>query len=230
MSLTLALTWLLLAADAREPGGGALESALALEQQGRDQDALVALDAIVKQSPGEMMPRLEDARLRLKLGKGLDLAEAHLEAVRSRVPENPRAHYLWALLCDEKGRHQEARRALEVALALRPDYADARYRLAGLLFADSDFPGAAAAYTAYVTAHPEATGARLQLASALERAGKPHDAESELRRLSKAGNPLAAQRLAELLEREGKKTEAASVRRTVDPPRKVMRELKPSGR
>lgn len=224
MGVTLAFTWLLLAA------GGPLDSALALEQQGKDTEALSALDALVKQSPGEVIARLEDARLRIKLGAGLDLAEAHLEAARSRAPENPRVHYLWALLCDERGRRPEARRALEVALALRPDYLDARFQLAGILFSESDFAGAAAAYSAYVAAHPDATGARLQLASALEQSGKTKDAEAELRRLSKAGNPLATQRLAQLLEREGKKNEAASVRRAVEPPRKVMRALKPSGR
>src|SRR5215813_1493312 len=82
----------------------------------------------------EALARMEAGRLRLQLGEDLDRAEAHLETARFLVPENPRAHYLWGLLMEERGRRAEAIRSFEMAILYRPDYADARFRLAGDYF------------------------------------------------------------------------------------------------
>lgn len=222
-------TLLLLAAAASD---GALQQAQALEAAGDDAGAAKVLARAVEGDPTWAMARLELGRVELKLGQRTAAAHAHLDIARSLAPENPRAHYLYALAADEQGARRDARQALEVALELRDDYSDARYRLAGLLFADGDFPRAVAAYHVYVTNHPEATGARLQLATALERAGQAINAEKELRALMQipASRQLAGRRLAELLERQGRKSEAAKVRVAVDPPKKSLRQLKPSRR
>jgi tetratricopeptide (TPR) repeat protein len=221
-------TLLILAAAA----GGALREAQALEAAGDDVGAAKVLARAVAAEPAWAMARLELGRLELKLGRHTDAALVHLDIARSLAPENPRAHYLFALAADEQGARQAAKQALEVALALRDDYADARYRLAGLLYADGDFSRAVAAYQVYVSSHPEATGARLQLAAALERAGRSAEAEKELRALLKvpATRQLAGRRLAELLERQGRQSEAAKLRVAVDPPKKPLRQLKPSRR
>ncbi|MEW5738822.1 MAG: tetratricopeptide repeat protein [Myxococcota bacterium] len=209
---------------------GALQRAQGLENQGDDVGAAAILETAVAGDPTWAMARLELGRLQLKLGQRLEVAEAHLDIARSLAPENPRAHYLFALAADERGRRKDAVRALQVALALRDDYADARYRLAGLLYAEGDFARAAQAYADFAALHPEATGARLQLASALEQSGQEKQAEKELRKLMEvpASRPVAGRRLAELLERQGRAVEAQKVRHAVDPPKKQLRALKPS--
>lgn len=228
MLVSLAMTWVVLASD-RAAG---LQEALRLEQQGDDAGAIARLDALVHEAPAWELPRLEAGRLRLKEGRSVDRAEFDLDVARSLAPENPRAHYLWALLCDERGRRREARASLEIALALRHDYGDARFRLATSLYADGAFAEAADAYGAYVAKHPEATAAQLQLAAAHERAGHPREAESALRALLKAPTTRAAggQRLADLLERLGRKEEAAELRVSLAPPRRALRALQPSHR
>lgn len=221
-------TLLLLAAAA----DGALQQAQALEAAGDDAGAAQVLERAVTADPTWAMARLELGRLELKLGLHVDAALVHLDVARSLAPENPRAHYLFALAADEQGARRAARQALEVALALRDDYSDARYRLAGLLFAEGDYPRAVAAYHVYVSNHPEATGAQLQLAAALERAGQEVDAAKTLRALMQvpAMRVLAGRRLADLLERQGRKAEAAKLRVAIDPPKKSLRQLKPSRR
>jgi tetratricopeptide (TPR) repeat protein len=212
--------------------GTALQKAQALEREGDDAGAAAVLESAVASDPTWAMARLELGRLQLKMGQRTDAAEVHLDIARSLAPENPRAHYLFALAADERGRRRDAVQSLEVALVLRDDFADARFRLAGLLYADGDFVRAATIYADYAARHPEATGARLQLASALERSGQEKQAEEELRRLMvhPTARVAAGRRLAELLERQGRNAEAQKVRQAVEPPKKRLRALRPSRR
>lgn len=214
------------------PHQAALDAALALEQQGNDAQALTQLEAIVSVDPTWELCRLEAARLRLKLGQGIERAGWHADIARSLTPENPRAHYLWALTQDEAGHRGEATRALEVALTLRQDFPDARLRLAGLLSAQARWKEAAAEWARYVSAAPQATGARLQLAQALEHSGQRKAAEHELRGLLKidAIRPVATKRLAELLHVEGRHEEARQLERRLAPAQRELRSLKPSAR
>lgn len=218
-------------ASSAAPDPVRLQQALSLEPSNEAQ-CLAALDALVIASPDWILPRLEDARLRLKRGEGLDLAEAHLEAARSFNPENARGHYLWGMLMEERHNPAAAMAAYEVALALRSDYDDARFRLAGLQFAQADFKAAAATYRLYVKAHPEAVGARVQFALALERAGSAKEAEAELKKLfdAAATRQIGGRKLAEYYERIGHSGQAAKVRAAIEPPARKLRELQRSGR
>lgn len=208
-----------------------LEQAQALEEQGDDAGAVRVLDRAVSGDPLWAMGRVELGRLQLKQGL-TDAALVHLDVARSLAPENPRAHYLYALAADETGRRRECRRALEVALELREGYADAQVRLASVLMAEGEHAQAARLLEAYLAAHPQAVGLRLQLAEALERAGQTAAAERHLRALFQleTHKRLAGRRLAALLEAEGRTAEAAHVRERIDPPRRKLRELKPSRR
>lgn len=207
----------------------AVDEAQALESAGDDRGAAAVLDKAVSADPRWAIGRVELGRLQLKLGEA-ESAAAHLDVARSLAPENPRAHYLYALAADELGRRREARGALEVALRLREGYADAQVRLASVLFAEEDFAGAARTLRPYVTAHPEANGARLQLADALERSGDRKAAEHELRLLLQHPTlkQLAGRRLIALLDAAGKSAEAEKVRAQIDPPKRQLRDLKPS--
>jgi len=208
-----------------------LEQAHALEEKGDDLAARSVLEAAVIADPKWAIGRVELGRLQLKQGV-CDFALQHLDVARSLTPENPRAHYLFALAADEAGHRNESRLALGVALSLRDGYADAQVRLAGLLFADADYAGAVRALKPYVAAHPGSNGARLQLADALERAGDPTAAEHELRALISvpAVKALAGRRLVALLESTGRNADAARVRAQVEPPKRQLRELQPSSR
>jgi tetratricopeptide (TPR) repeat protein len=197
-----------------------------------DAEALNALDKQIAASPSSALPRLDAAQLRLKSGEELDKALLDLEVATSLMPENPRGHYLYGQLMEEKGNAAAARAAYQTALTLRDDYDDARFRLAGLLLREGAFGEAVAAYARYAKAHPDATGARLQLAVALEKSGDAAGAEKELKALyaQAATRELAGRKLAELYDRLGKTREAAKVRDTVDPPKRKLRELKRSAR
>ncbi len=210
---------------------GPLEHAQDLERRGDDVGALVFLESAVRADPLWAMGRVEVGRLQLKKGTTAE-AYVHLDIARTLSPENPRAHYLFALAADETGHRNEARRALEVALQLRDGYSDAQMRLANLLSAEGDFASAVTLLRQYLAAHPEINGARLQLADALERSGDSAGGEKELRKLLhiSALKVIAGRRLAALLQAQGRNAEADKVRQNIEPPRRQLRELKRSGR
>ncbi len=226
---TAALWWAIALSAVPDPAR--LQQALALEPT-NEAAALAALDALIIQHPDWILPRLEDARLRLKRGEGLFLAEAHLEAARSFNPENARGHYLWGMLMEERRDSPAAMAAYGVALALRPDYDDARFRLAGLQLAAGDFAAAAEGYRAFVKAQPTVVAARLQLAVAAERSGAVKEAEAQLRKVFETppSRAIGGRRLAELYERTGQKAAAQKVRAAIEPPPRKLRELQRSGR
>lgn len=224
---------LVLALLASAPQQARLDAARALERSGQEGEAVVELEAIVRADPTWDVARLELARLRLKAGDDPERAGWHADVARSLAPENPRAHYLWAVAEDEAGRRTPALRALEIALTLRGDYPDARFRLAGLLSAEERWGEAAKAWREVVAAQPGLTGGRLELARALERAGELKAAERELRGLLRIPTVRipATRRLVELLERTGRAAEAERLAKTLGAaPGRVLRPLKPSSR
>jgi Flp pilus assembly protein TadD len=222
----LALLTVLMAYDAQ------YEAARAREEAQDDAGAIAIWEAAVAQDPRAALPRVELARLLLKSGQQLDAVATHLQTAATLAPSNPRTHYLLALLAEEQRDSVAARRSLETALALRADYDDARYRLAGLLMAEGNFTGAVDAYRELVSRHPDDGGLRLQLAVALERGGRVGEAERLLRALEKdpTTGRLARRRLAELLDRRGHGAEAARLRAKESPPSRRLRELRPSSR
>jgi predicted Zn-dependent protease len=206
-----------------------MAEALAVEQAGDGPRALQSLDRMVAQKPSSEIARIEAARLRLKLGQELDRAEADLEAARSLAPENPRVHYLWGLLMEERRRGPEAIRSLELAVLYRPEYQDARFRLAGAYFAASDWAKAELHYGALAQLRPDWIQARVQLAAAQEKQQKLAEAERELRQLlaEQPGSPLVRLKMADFYARTDRPQLAAKLLK--DSKRK-MRELNPSKR
>lgn len=206
-----------------------LERAQAFEADGNDGKAISELMSAIAAEPKWSLGRVELGRLQLKQGNA-DAAMVHLDVARTLTPENPRAHYLFALAADDAGRRNEARRSLEVALSLRDDYADAQARLGNILLVDGEFDRAADLLGRYAAAHPESNGARLQYAEALERAGRAKEAEAQLRALLDMPQikTIAGRRLIALLDTQGRTSDAEKVRHKIDPPKRQLRELKPS--
>ncbi len=229
MLLVLGLTLLAAPNDV----GLRMQKALSLEQAGDDAGAVALLDRLIAERPELELPRLEAARLRLKRAEDLDLAQLHLEAVRSRTPENPRGQYLWGLLMEERQQPAEAARAYELAVYYRPDYADARQRLGALYLAREDWLRAEVQFRALSRAFPEQPQPRFQLASALERQGRLEDTERVLRQLldEQPESPVVVRRLADFYDRTERPLLAAKVRKALEPaPKKKMRPLKRSRR
>lgn len=228
MLFKLVLTFALAAPD----HAAALRAALALEEKGDIVAAATALARLIDKAPAYDLARIEAGRILLSQGASLDLAQAHLDAARSLAPENPRAHYLWGLLMDERHDGPEAVRAFETALLLRDDYPEARFRLAGLYFTSGLFEQSAAAWKRYAESNPGVPGPRLQLAAALERAGHPGDAEKELKKLyaGPKSRELASRALAEFYERRGRTADAARVRKDAGQNKRKLRDLLPSKR
>ncbi|MBX7101337.1 MAG: tetratricopeptide repeat protein [Myxococcaceae bacterium] len=210
----------------------ALQHALAQEAAGDEPGALRELDGLVHRAPTWELPRMESARLLLKRGERLELAQAHLEAARSLAPENPRAHYLWALWLEEEHRPAQAIAALGVALVLRPEFDEASFRLGALLLSQGDAAGAVVAYRRALKRHPEATGSRLQLALALERSGHVAEAEHELSLLAQASatRQVGTAKLADLYARTGREAKAQKLRASLGAPERKLRPLLPSRR
>lgn len=228
MLFKLVLTLSLAAPD----HGQALRQALALEEQGDAAGAGRALERLVAAAPSWDLARIEAGRFWLGQGDSLDRAQFHLDAALSLAPENPRAHYLWGLLMNERQRGEEAVRALEIALYLREDYDDARFRLAGLYQARGAYEDAARCWRRYLSKHPGAFGPQLQLAAALEGMGHPKDAETELKKLYQdpKTKELGGRKLAEFYDRQGRAAEAAKVRKEALPKGRKLRDLLPSKR
>lgn len=209
-----------------------LETALELERQGAPRLALAALEKLVMVDPTAPLPRLEAARLALKVGTDLERAGWHADIARSLTPENPRAHFLFALTADEAGSRVEAIRALEVALALRADFDEARARLGGLLLSVGDWATAARVWREVLARTPGSTTARFSLADALERQGAVTEATRELHKLMQVPQVrvAATRRLVAVLQRAGKRDEAERLSRTLERPTRALRPLQPSAR
>lgn len=233
-----AMLWLLvagtLAAATDVPAPGDLTTALAREASGDSAGALESVQAVVRAWPAEALPRVEAARLLLKLGGNLDLAEVHLDVAAAVAPENPRVHYLRGLLWEERGQPRRAAQAYEQALFYRPSYEDARFRLAGLWASLGDWLKAELHYRYLARSRPEWVQVRLQLIRAIEEQGRVKDAEKELLLLKgeQPGNALVIRRLVEFYERTGQPKVAARLRASLEPPAppRKMRPLRPSRR
>lgn len=215
------------------PSPASLSDALALEAGGDDTGALQAVESLVRAKPQWELPRLEAARLLLKLGGSLDQAQAHLDVATQLAPSNPRAWYLQGLLWEERGQHVQAARAYETAVQHRASYEEARFRLGGLWAAQGDLLKAELHYRYLARLKPEWVQVRLQLAEVLEKQERLLDAETELlaARGFQPDSPLVLRRLADFYERTDRPQLAAKVRKSMEPQEKRrMRALKPSRR
>ncbi|NTX02174.1 lipopolysaccharide assembly protein LapB [Myxococcus sp. CA040A] len=210
-----------------------LTDALALESGGDDTGALQAVEALVLSKPEWELPRLEAARLLLKVGGSLEQAEAHLEVATRIAPTNPRGWYLRGLLWEERGNSLQATRAYETAVQHRASYEEARFRLGGLWVSLGDLLKAELHYRYLARSKPEWVQVRLQLADVLEKQERLLDAETELlaARSVQPDSPLVLRKLADFYERTERPQLAAKVRKSMEPQeKKRMRALKPSRR
>jgi tetratricopeptide (TPR) repeat protein len=225
-----ALVWLL--STSGVPAPETVDAALALEQRGDDAGASGALERLIGYRPTFALARLEAARIYLKTESGLTRAEGHLEAALALIPEEPRAHFLWALVMEGRGRPAEALKALNLSVRLRPEFAEAQARLGALYARRSEWPEAERHLRAWVQQEPQSIQARLQLAESLARQSRWEDVQDELRSAlqRQPRSALLASRLAEACERVGRTQEATQLRQDPGAVGRRMRPLPKSSR
>lgn len=209
-----------------------LDRALALEEQGADAQAAAELDRVLAEHPTFGLAHLEAGRIALKRSEG-DRARRELSIASALLPENPRAQFFYGMMEQERGALASAEAALERAVLLRPDYVEARVRLAALYLAQGDALHAEAHLQAAVDADPTQLVARLQLARAVELQGRTADAERQLSALHAAHptSPVVTRALASFYDRTERPGLARAIRgEAAQPPKRKLRPLRPSRR
>ena len=225
---------LLLAAD---PAAD-FNAGLAAQARGEGVAASALYQRAQAEAPGWALPGFQLAELLLEAGGQPARALTLLEPLVRAEPKNPRGHHLQALALAEQGDPAGAEAAERVALGLRPEYRAAEETLASALWSQHKVDQALAEWSGLAQRHPEDTALRAQLVDRLLDAGRPVDAEKELRLLAvdQPQSPVWHRRLARTLDLEGLTADAETERALalklsgVTPPRRKLRRLPDSKR
>jgi tetratricopeptide (TPR) repeat protein len=129
-------------------------------RQGRRGEAADMNSAILKEDPNDNDAKGLAATFLLDKG---DVARAitELNAVVTRSPENPVAHFQLGRAHAARGEYEQARQQFSKAIELRPDYMMARLALAQLQITRGDFDAALKTAQAVLTIDPNSVNARL---------------------------------------------------------------------
>ena len=100
---------------------GEFERAVAMMNDGKNDEAIELLTKVIERSPGVTAPYINIAVAYMRTGK-LDPAEQHLKTALGLVPDHPAASNEYGLLLRRTGRFKEGREIYEKALARFPDY------------------------------------------------------------------------------------------------------------
>jgi tetratricopeptide (TPR) repeat protein len=154
----------------------AFRDATGLRRQGRDSEAVEALERLLEARPGMLDAREELGLTLFRLGREA-AAVAALESVAAADPSRSSAHLALARIHALRGRRDRAEK--EAALAAVADPGQAYETLAGLLVEAGRVDEAAAFARRALEADPERVTARYVLGLAAQRAGRLEDALAE---------------------------------------------------
>jgi Flp pilus assembly protein TadD len=107
------------------------QAALALLEEGKSEQGIRMLEAVVRESPELTAPRI-DLGIAYRQARALKEAEAHLLEALALNPSHPIVHNELGIIYRETGRFQEARASYERAIAIYPGFHFARRNLAVL--------------------------------------------------------------------------------------------------
>jgi tetratricopeptide (TPR) repeat protein len=136
---------------------------------------------LIAESPELSRPRINAGQLLLALGDR-DAAQIILQDAVERFPGEALAHYGLAGVCEARGEADAAIREYGLACDLKPDYAEASYRLGLLLWRQKDLAGAASALKRTIAVAPGLAAAHLTLGRVLRDQGDLDQALVEVRR------------------------------------------------
>jgi Flp pilus assembly protein TadD len=134
-------------------GGESVQLALALAEAGRVEEAARMLELLAERAPRDPAPLVELGRLEIGRGRYAEAA-ARLDAAR-RLAADPRAESLLAQALLQMDRREEARAALQRALALDPNDPGSRYNLGRILRLQGESAAAVAEFRRALDADPD---------------------------------------------------------------------------
>ena len=187
-------------------------AATVLRQQGRDAEALAALERVLADSPGMLDAREVQGMTLFRLGRSRE-AVAALDAVVAADPQRASAHLALARIHALAGRRELAER--HAAQAAPGDPGRAFEALAEALLAGGKVDDAARFARRAVEADPDRAGAHVVLGIAAARAGRCGDALAQYARADELRRrqpgllmPGLRARMGDCLAREGREAEA----------------------
>lgn len=128
--------------------------AIAYEQMHRLPDARKTLERVALLEPKNPAHLLELARL-ADATKDHEGALGYLAHARDLAPDNPRIHYLFAMIAAEMNLPVEARRSLDRALALDPENPHYNYAMGYVILSTRDAATASSYFQKFVKAEPK---------------------------------------------------------------------------
>jgi tetratricopeptide (TPR) repeat protein len=161
---------------------------LTLLEHGDNEGAAAAFLRAAELMPGQAKPRY-------LAGKALERAEKLPEAIKqyelasAADSKSFDIFFQWGLTLVRVGRNAEAETPLRQAIALKPDFSQARHLLVSVLLDEQKFDTATAELTEYLKRSPSDLISRIQLASTLDDLGKPAEALAELDRADASAPP-----------------------------------------
>ncbi|WP_217994955.1 tetratricopeptide repeat protein [Methylogaea oryzae] len=157
--------------------------AMLLLKSGRQDEALNQLGVILQRADADAENTLVEL-VRL-IGQELSKADAMrlMEQLAERFPQRAEVHYAYSLLAMEQGEVALARREVDKALRLHPDWGRGRILQAQLAARAGDGASAKAILEQALKVEPGSTHLRLVLAEQLMREENPKAAEQQFRRI-----------------------------------------------
>lgn len=148
------------------------DRAVALLQQGRQEDGVALLATVADAAPGLSAPRI-DLGIAYHHAGDLDAAINQLQQALASNPDHPIAHNELGIIFRKQGRFAESRQSYDAALAIYPKFHYARRNLAILcdLYL-ADLNCALENYEAYMAAVPDDSEASMWIVDLRNRLGK----------------------------------------------------------
>lgn len=148
------------------------DQAVALLQQGRQEDGVTLLATVADAAPGLSAPRI-DLGIAYHRAGDLDAAINQLQQALTSNPDHPIAHNELGIIFRKQGRFAESRQSYEAALAIYPKFHYARRNLAILCdLYMADLNCALENYEAYMAAVPDDNEASMWIVDLRNRLGK----------------------------------------------------------
>ncbi len=183
------------------PGFASAETQLgrALDEQGREDEALVFFDAAARSDPRDPVARFNYANA-LHRARRPTLALREVDATLELDPTRQSAHQLRGILLSSLGRHESAAESYLEVLKLNPDHVEAHYYRAVSLTLAKRGAEAVDHYHRVIELRPGHAEAHFNLAVVHMHASQPDEARMHLQRVLEIepGNENAARYLAEL--------------------------------
>lgn len=147
--------------------------------EGDPQKSAEAFTELIKKRPDLARPRINLANIYMSEGQ-YPLAIVTLRELVQRFPDDPMGHLMLSYALQATKATAEARREVETAIRLKPDYADAHFALGMSAEQSGEIDTAIAAYRDAIRSDARHIQARVALGLALQKQGQLDEAINEM--------------------------------------------------